>query len=69
MTRQPLLARRAEALLGTAVSATSPVAGGDTSTSTRLRLADGRNALMKTQPGAPPGSSRPRRGGCAGSPR
>lgn len=55
MTRQPLLARRAEALLGTAVSATSPVAGGDTSTSTRLRLADGRNALMKTHPGAPPG--------------
>ncbi|MDT9592820.1 fructosamine kinase family protein [Nocardioides zeae] len=55
MTRQPLLARRAESLLGVAVSATSPVAGGDTSTATRLRLADGRNALMKTQPGAPAG--------------
>lgn len=55
MTRQPLLARRAESLLGVAVSATSPVAGGDTSTATRLRLADGRNALMKTHPGAPAG--------------
>lgn len=55
MTRQPLVARRAEALLGVAVSATSPVAGGDTSTATRLRLADGRNALMKTHPGAAPG--------------
>lgn len=55
MTRQPLLARRAESLLGTAVAATSPVAGGDTSTATRLRLADGRNALMKTHPGAPAG--------------
>lgn len=55
MTRQPLVARRAEALLGVAVSATSPVAGGDTSTATRLRLADGRNALVKTHPGAPPG--------------
>ncbi|MFW6773034.1 fructosamine kinase family protein [Nocardioides sp. CPCC 205120] len=55
MTRQPLVARRAEQLLGTAVAATSPVAGGDTSTATRLRLADGRNALMKTCPGAPAG--------------
>ena len=41
MARQPLVARRAEELLGTAVVATSPVAGGDIATATRLRLSSG----------------------------
>ncbi|MGA9747321.1 MAG: fructosamine kinase family protein [Nocardioides sp.] len=49
------IAQRAEALLGTAVAATSPVAGGDVCTSTRLRLADGRSAVIKTRSQAPPG--------------
>ena len=53
MTRQPLVARRAEELLGSSVVATAPVAGGDISTSTRLRLSDGTTALMKTLPHAP----------------
>ena len=53
MTRQPLVAQRAEALLGTAVVATAPVAGGDIATATRLRLNDGTTALMKTLPHAP----------------
>ncbi|MFC6343848.1 hypothetical protein ACFP8W_17815, partial [Nocardioides hankookensis] len=53
MTRQPLVARRAEELLGTSVIATAPVAGGDIATSTRLRLSDGTTALMKTLPHAP----------------
>lgn len=55
MTRQPLVARRAEELLGSAVVATAPVAGGDISTATRLRLSDGTTALMKTLPHAPEG--------------
>ncbi len=55
MTRQPRLAQRAEELLGAAVVATSPVAGGDTSQATKLRLSDGRVALMKTHTHAPPG--------------
>ena len=50
MTRQPLVARRAEELLGAAVVATAPVAGGDIATATRLRLSDGTTALMKTLP-------------------
>lgn len=54
MTRQPLVARRAEALLGAAVVATAPVAGGDVATATKLRLSDGRTALMKTLAQAPP---------------
>ena len=53
MTRQPLVARRAEELLGTSVIATAPVAGGDIATATRLRLSDGTTALMKTLPHAP----------------
>ncbi len=53
MTRLPALARRAEELLGCAVAATAPVAGGDVSTTTRLRLSDGGTALMKTLPHAP----------------
>jgi len=55
MTRQPLIARRAEDLLGTAVVATAPIAGGDIATATKLRLSDGSTALMKTHPHAPPG--------------
>ncbi len=55
MARQPLIARRAEELLGAAVVATSPVAGGDIATATRLRLSSGQTALMKTLPHAPEG--------------
>ncbi|MBC9732556.1 fructosamine kinase family protein [Nocardioides marmotae] len=53
MARQPLVARRAEGLLGAAVVATAPVAGGDTATATKLRLSNGTTALMKTMPHAP----------------
>jgi fructosamine-3-kinase len=55
MARQPLVARRAEELLGAAVVATAPVAGGDIATATRLRLSNGTTALVKTLPHAPPG--------------
>ncbi|MET3962144.1 fructosamine-3-kinase [Marmoricola sp. OAE513] len=55
MTRMRTVAERAEQLLGAAVVSTSPVAGGDTCTSTRLRLSDGRSALMKTRAHAPVG--------------
>lgn len=55
MARMRALAERAEKLLDCAVVATAPVAGGDISTATRLRLSDGRSALMKTRPFAPPG--------------
>jgi len=54
MARAGTVARRAEALLGTAVVATAPVAGGDICTATRLRLSDGSSALIKTRPQAPP---------------
>ncbi len=53
MARAGAVAQRAESLLGTAVVATTPVAGGDICTATRLRLSDGRSALVKTRPGAP----------------
>jgi fructosamine-3-kinase len=53
MARRGTTARRAEALLGTPVVATTPVAGGDICTSTRLKLSDGRSALIKTRPHAP----------------
>ncbi len=53
MTRQPHVARRAEELLGTAVAATAPVAGGDIATATKLRLSSGRSAFMKTLTNAP----------------
>lgn len=53
MTRLPVVARRAEELLGTSVIATAPVAGGDIATATRLRLSDGTTALIKTRPHAP----------------
>jgi fructosamine-3-kinase len=55
MTRQPLIAKRAEELLGASVIATAPVAGGDISTATRMRLSDGTTALMKTHHQAPDG--------------
>jgi fructosamine-3-kinase len=55
MTRQPLVARRAEELLGSSVVATAPVAGGDICTATKLRLSDGGTVLMKTLPHAPEG--------------
>ena len=54
MARMGTIAQRAETLLGTAVVATTPVAGGDICTATRLRLSDGRSALVKTRPQAPP---------------
>ncbi|MGH3498687.1 MAG: fructosamine kinase family protein [Nocardioidaceae bacterium] len=49
------LAARAEKLLGVPVVATTPVAGGDICVATRLRLTDGRSALIKTRPHAPAG--------------
>jgi len=55
MTRRSAIARKAEQLLGSAVVATAPVAGGDINTATRLRLSDGRTVLVKTHPHAPPG--------------
>ena len=53
MARMSTIAGRAEDLLGTAVVATTPVAGGDICTATRLRLSDGRSAFVKTRPHAP----------------
>ena len=55
MTRQPLVAKHAEDLLGSAVVATAPVAGGDTATATKLRLSDGTTAIMKTVSHPPEG--------------
>ena len=55
MTRQPLVAKRAEDLLGTAVVSTAPVAGGDISIATRMRLSDGSTVFMKTHHQAAPG--------------
>jgi fructosamine-3-kinase len=55
MPRMRTIAERAEQLLDASVVSTSPVAGGDTCTSTRLRLSDGRSALMKTRAHAPDG--------------
>lgn len=55
MARHPGIAARAEKLLGRSVAATSPVAGGDICTTTRLRLASGTSALIKTRAGAPAG--------------
>jgi fructosamine-3-kinase len=49
------IADRAEHLLGLAVVATTPVAGGVVCTSTRVRLSDGSSALVKTRSGAPDG--------------
>jgi fructosamine-3-kinase len=47
------IAHRAETLLGVAVVATTPVAGGDVCSATRLRLSNGTSALIKTRPHAP----------------
>jgi fructosamine-3-kinase len=47
------IAQRAETLLGCAVVATAPVAGGDICTATRLRLSTGASALVKTRSHAP----------------
>jgi len=55
MTRLPYVAKRAEELLGSSVVATAPVAGGDISTATRIRLSDGTTALVKTHHQAPEG--------------
>jgi len=55
VTRQPLVARKAEELLDASVIATAPLAGGDISTATKLRLSNGTTALMKTLPHAPEG--------------
>ena len=40
MTRQPLVARKAEELLDASVIATAPLAGGDIATATKLRLSN-----------------------------
>ncbi len=55
MTRQPVLAHHAEELLGSSVVATAPLAGGDTSSATKLRLSDGTTAIMKTHAHPPAG--------------
>lgn len=55
MARMAGIAARAEALLSRGVVSTTPVAGGDICTTTRLRLTDGRNAIMKTRAHAPEG--------------
>lgn len=49
------MAGRVEELLGLAVVATAPVAGGDICTSTRVRLSDGSTVLVKTRANAPDG--------------
>ncbi|MET0997134.1 MAG: fructosamine kinase family protein [Marmoricola sp.] len=55
MARMRGIAERVEQLLSQAVVATTPVAGGDVCTSTRVRLSDGSSALIKTRAGAPDG--------------
>jgi fructosamine-3-kinase len=55
MTRLPLIAKRVEELLGSSVIATAPVAGGEISTTTRVRLSNGMTALVKTHHQAPEG--------------
>lgn len=55
MTRRPTVARRAEALVGLPVVATSPVAGGTGTTLTKLRFNDGTSGLVKTMPHPPTG--------------
>ncbi|MCW2807124.1 MAG: fructosamine kinase [Marmoricola sp.] len=47
------IAERVEQLLPRAVVSTTPVAGGDICTATRVRLSDGSSALVKTLAGAP----------------
>ena len=55
MARMRGIAERVEQLLALSVVATTPVAGGDICTSTRVRLSDGSSALVKTRAGAPEG--------------
>lgn len=55
MARMRSVAERAEQVLGTAVVATAPVAGGDICVSTRLRLSSGASALIKTRSHPPDG--------------
>ena len=55
MARMRGIAERVEQLLGQSVVATTPVAGGDICTSTRVRLSDGTSALVKTRANAPDG--------------
>ncbi len=54
MARMPGIAALVEQLLDQAVVATTPVAGGDICTATRVRLSDGGSAFVKTRQGAPP---------------
>lgn len=58
MARMAGIASRAEELLGHGVISTTPIAGGDVCTATRLRLSSGRNAIMKTRSHAPEGMFR-----------
>ncbi len=51
---EPRLRRAVEELLGAAVRASRPVAGGDVCESRRVDLADGRAVFVKHRPGAPP---------------
>lgn len=53
MARMAGTAARAESLLGLGVVSTTPVAGGNICTTTRLRLTDGRGAVIKTRPHTP----------------
>lgn len=53
MARLGGISHRVESLLGTAVVATTPVAGGDICRATRVRLSNGTSALIKTRPHAP----------------
>lgn len=53
MARMAGTAALAERLLDVAVVSTTSVAGGDICTTTRLRLTDGSNAVIKTRPNAP----------------
>ncbi len=58
MARQPVVAQRAEQLLGTSVVATAPAPGSDHArgaTAHKLRLSNGRTAFMKSQIPAPQG--------------
>lgn len=54
MARLGGIASKVESLLGASVVATTPVAGGDVCSATRVRLSDGRNAFVKTKSQAPP---------------
>lgn len=53
MARMSGTASRAESLIGKGVVSTTSVAGGDICTTTRLRLTDGSNAVIKTRPHPP----------------